>query len=127
MNNDGKIFFEVGDKVKPRVVLKPDEAGKPTKMPHPKAHGGIKWSDRGQITERGLEDTVAYVDDASLQIQLASWLAAADAHAERLGGMRARWESYEWYDAVEPEEEETKAEEPKAKARRGGTGSPQAA
>lgn len=115
---NGTIMFEVGDTVRPRTVFKRDEVtGKPVKALHDKATGGIKTDEaKTTVVERGLPDVVAYVDTGSMQIQLQSWIEAGITVKQnedtgrdqkvpsRLHSFRTRLESYEWYEAIDPDE-----------------------
>lgn len=135
LDGNDRIVFEVGDRVRPRIVVKKDpDTGKPTKAPHEKATGGIRTdADKLRVLEQGLPDTVATVDEGSHQIQLQSWIDAGlvakvvdestgrtKKVPSRLHSFRTRYENFEWYDAVEPEEDA-------APTKGAGTGKPKAA
>lgn len=110
VDEEGRVWFEKGDKVRPKTVAKHNPAtGHTEYMPHDKPIGGIRVAD-GEIVERKLPCEVRYVDKAgaSQQIQLASWLQAAmSSESEGAGGekssWRTRWEPSDWYELVVPE------------------------
>ena len=120
MDVNGKLIFEVGDRVRPRYVKVYDaETKKHRRVPHEKAYGGMRADEKGKVVERGLEDVVHYVDEGSLQIQLASWIKIASEHPGKQSSLRTRMESFEWYDSTDDPEEE-----PAPARKRGGTGQP---
>ena len=105
IDEDGHVWFEKGDRVRPKTVAKWDkEAGEQVFVPHEKPYGGIKVED-GQVIESKLEDVVTLVDPASGQIHLRSWEdAAGRGTGSPLSTFRTRWEPSDWYEIVVPKE-----------------------
>lgn len=96
IDDDGKVWFEKNDRVRPKTVSRTNRAtGQTEYVPHDKPQGGFR-TEGGDIVERKLPDVVVAVDPASGQIQLGTW-------KDQGGSWRTRWEPCDWYELDVPE------------------------
>lgn len=111
VDEEGKIWFEKGDHVRPRMVKRMNRDTRQEELvPHEKPMGGLRFED-GQIVERKLPDVVILVDEASGQFQLKSWFDGAKETGNQ--SLRTRWEPSDWYEVM-PEPAKRPGRSPKA-------------